>query len=106
MNNENDVFDIVNGKVIPHKKHPYITGYYVYYCEYCRKDTTDGNLICDICCQAIQDKLDSRGQDKPLFPLEINGKVFYKRLLKFKESCHSANYKSPLNYQHEKIFQV
>lgn len=82
MNNENDVFDIVDGKVIPCKEQPYVTGYYVYHCEYCRKDTSDGNLICDTCRQVIHDKLESQGQDKSLFPLEINGKVFYRNLFK------------------------
>lgn len=81
MNNENDVFDIVDGKVIPRKEQPYVTGFYVYYCTYCGNDTDDGNLICDTCCQAIQDKMDSHGQDKSLFPLEINGKVFTENLL-------------------------
>ena len=109
MNHDNDIFEIRDGKVFSKKENGFISGCYYYYCEYCGNATEDQNLICDSCCRIIQNKLDSQGQDKSLFPLEINGKVFYRKMFalsetyykemidRLAETLHSANYQSPLN---------
>ena len=98
MNHDNDIFEIRDGKVFSKKENGFISGCYYYYCGYCGNATEDQNLICDSCCAIIQNKLDFQGQDKSLFPLEINGKVFHRKMIdRLAETLHSANYQSPLN---------
>ena len=109
MNHDNDIFEIRDGKVFSKKENGFISGCYYYYCEYCGNATEDQNLICDSCCAIIQNKLDFQGQDESLFPLEINGKVFHRKMFTLSEAyykamtdrlteiLHSGNHQSPLN---------